>query len=927
MTITPWCEIAVPHQDVLNGTFQESEFAADISQVHQGKASLEYQDPVQFFSRTFITEGMALLLDSVVRRLVGQGGDPIIQLQTAFGGGKTHTMLAVYHLAQRKTATADLNGISPLLDQAGITDLSPSRVAVIDGINLGVSEPKIHNTIQCHTLWGELAWQLGGEPSYALVRLADESGTSPDKDTVIEMLARAAPCVILMDELVAFYRQFQEGKTYPAGSFETNMTFIQALTEGIKSVPKAVLLASLSDSSNAGEGRGQIVLAELESYFRRLHKIWKPVSKDEAFRIVRHRLFDHMEDHSGMENTCRAFADFYGANKEDFPSETQESHYLERMQQAYPIHPEIFDRLYEDWSTLQGFQRTRGVLQFLAQVIHRLCKDGTSDPLVMPGSVPMFDPMVRNKCLDYLPQGWEPVIEQDIDGEKSKPSSIESEESRFGKIQAARRVTRTLFLASAPGAAGRIAKGVALQRILLGVGRPDHPLGHYKDVLKRLMDRLNFLHSANERFWFGLTPNLRREMESRKQRFSDQYDLLPLLRSKMEKIIGKGELFSGVHVFTPSADIPDDYGSAPRLIVLPPVGASYRKVPANDAFQSAEKILKNRGDDPRQKQNRILFLAADSDVMTRAWDQAKNYLAWHSIALDIENEKLILDTIQVKHAKQHKNDAEQTLQRFLREAYRWLINPHETFVRGRPTLEWEVVSISPTAFSLIKAIEEKMVDEEWLITEWSAIHLATILRQWYFKEGVIEVSALKVWQDTCHYLYLPRLINSTVFKKAMAQGVASEDFFGYAAGKDKDRYLGFVFGHSGLTSLDETALLIEQEVARGEYEKWHRKQNDKDKPPRAQDDEEKDGSDKCFAPLSAKRLFYATVKLDPVKAKINFATIVDEVIAPFISQTGMDITISVEIQARSKDGFDEQIQRTVQENCNVLHFVSAVFEK
>ncbi|HIJ85291.1 MAG TPA: ATP-binding protein, partial [Magnetococcales bacterium] len=781
---------------------------------------------------------------------------------------------------------------------------------------------------------GELAWQLGGESSYALVRSADESGTSPDKDTIIEMLSRAAPCVILMDELVAFYRQFQEGKTYPAGSFETNMTFIQALTEGIKSVPKAVMLASLPDSSNAGEGRGQIVLAQLESYFRRVHKIWKPVSKDEAFSIVRRRLFDHIEDLSAMENTCQAFAKFYVANKGDFPNETQESQYLERMQQAYPIHPEIFDRLYEDWSTLQGFQRTRGVLQLLAQVIHRLWKDGNSDPMVMPGALPLFDSMVRNKCLDYLPQGWDSVIDQDIDGEKSKPTYIESEEARFGKIHAARRVTRTIFLASAPGAAGRISKGVELERILLGVGRPDQPLGYYKDVLKRLMDRLNFLNTANERFWFALTPNLRREMESRKQRFNDQHDLIPLLRSKMEKIIGKGELFSGVHVFTPSADVPDEYGSAPRLIVLPPGGASYHKGAANTAFQAAEEILRKRGDHPRQKQNRLLFLAADYDVISRVWDQAKNYLAWNSIVADLENEKLVLDTIQVRQARQHKDEAEHMLQRFLREAYRWLINPHETFVRGKPTLEWEVVAISPAASSLVKAIEEKAVGEEWLITKWSAIHLANILRQWYFKEAMTEISALRVWQDTCHYLYLPRLINDDVFKKAMAQGVETEDFFGYAAGKDKDRYLGFVFGRSGLTSLDEAALLIEREVAKGVHEKLGREQDNKEKPHREQDGRGNDGESGTtndpppnrIPPPSAKSLFYATVKLDPVKAKINFATIVDEIIEQFTSRLGVDVTISVEIQASKTDGFDETVQRTVKENCNVLRFVSAEFE-
>ncbi|MBF0138066.1 MAG: DUF499 domain-containing protein [Magnetococcales bacterium] len=958
MTVTPWRNIAVPHQDILKGTFQESEFAADISQVFQNKASPEYQDPVQFFSRTFITEGMALLLDSVLRRLAGQGGDPVIQLQTAFGGGKTHTMLAVYHLAQGKTPASNLHGIPPLLDKIGVTELQPARIAVIDGINMSVAEPRIHGNRTCHTLWGELAWQLGGASSYALVQSADAAGTSPDKDTLIDMLSRAAPCVILMDELVAFYRQFQEGMTYSAGSFETNMTFIQALTEGIKSVPRAVMLASLPDSTHAGEGRGQIVLVQLESFFRRVQKIWKPVSKDEAFSIVRRRLFERIEDPTGMETNCRAFADFYVANKIDMPGETQGSHYLDRMRQAYPIHPEIFDRLYEDWSTLQGFQRTRGVLQLLAQVIYRLWKDGNSDPMVMPGSVPLFDAMVRNTCLDYLPQGWEPVIDQDIDGERSKPADIEADEARFGKIQAARRVTRTIFLASAPGATRHPIRGVKQERILLGVGRPDQHLQHYKDVLKRLVERLNYLNVELDGYWFELIPNLRREMESRKQRFKDKDDVLPLLRSRMEAMLGKGGgALSAIHVFTPGADIPDEYGSGPRLVVLTPSVSHHKshKGPVNAAFNAAEEILRKRGDQPRHRQNRLLFLAAGYDVISQVWDQARSFLAWDSIAKDIKDERIVLNTLQVRHAQGKRIDAELVLQRMLREAYRWLINPHEVFVRGKPTLEWEVVTLSPSAPSLSKAIKDKAIEEDWLITEWAPIHFERMLQQWYFKEGVTEVSVLKVWQDTCNYSYLPRLVDIDVFKAVVAKGVESRDFFGYAAGHEEGRYPGFLFGTPGAISLDESAILIERETANKYQEILHREQeadrqngqtrsgpaDDQPGSPPAQGEPghppaqgepghppaQGEPGHLPTRQTIAKKRFYGTVHLDPIKAKMNFATIVDEVIQPFTAKPGVKVEITIDIQAAGPNGFDEALQRTIRENCHVLGFGTAEFEQ
>ena len=221
MSLKPWREIAVPHADVLEGTFQQSEFAADITAVHTGKATREYQDAAAFFERTFITEGMRLLLTSVARRLNSQGGDPVIQLQTAFGGGKTHTMLAVYHLATRKCALKDLPGIPALLDQAKLMDLPKARVAVLDGTALSPGQPWKHGKQAIHTLWGELAWQLGGEDAFALLKEADANGTSPGKDVLRTLLENHSPCVVLVDELVAYIRQFPERPSRSAAAATT----------------------------------------------------------------------------------------------------------------------------------------------------------------------------------------------------------------------------------------------------------------------------------------------------------------------------------------------------------------------------------------------------------------------------------------------------------------------------------------------------------------------------------------------------------------------------------------------------------------------------------------------------------------------------------------------------------------------------------
>lgn len=940
MSLKPWREIARPHKDVLEGTFKQSEFAADITQVHTGTATEEYQDAEKFFSRTFITEGMRLLLMSVAQRLTGQGGDPVIQLQTAFGGGKTHTMLAVLHLASRKVSTNLLDGIPPVLDEAGITDLPQAKVAVIDGIQLSPSQPVIHGSIAANTLWGELAWQLLGDEGYAMVAASDADGTSPGKDVIRKLIEKAAPCVILIDELVAFIRQLEVGQQFKAGTFDSNLSFIQALTEAMKAVPNAMLLASLPESElEVGGTMGQRALNSLEKYFARVESVWKPVASTEAFEIVRRRLFEHAGDLAEVERISRQFSDFYRANSDKFPLETQSNVYFERLCQSYPIHPEVFDRLYEDWSTLDKFQRTRGVLQYMAVVIHMLWNSDNRDAMIMPGSIALDDSNVRNKSIHYLPQGWEPVLEKEVDGPRSEPTEIDSRDTRFGGVQAARRAMRTIFLGSAPSTVDQVVKGLQVERILLGCVQPEQAVGVFEDVLKRLRDRLHYLYSEQDRFWLDTRPNLRREMESRKQNINEREELQPLLKDRVAKTFGRNHCFGGIHVFTPSVDVPDDFASGPRLVVLP-TEAAYSRADSRQAFESAENILRNRGDRLRQKQNRLIFFAPDYDVVNRLKDYGRTYLAWKSIVADVDDGKIELTVSLAKQAQRNADSAEQSFQQTIRETYKWILCPVEDFIKGTPVLKWEAVSVSTVAQNLVVEIENKLREEEWLISEWSPIHLRNTLKQWYMKGGVSEIGALKVWQDSCHYLYLPRLVNDQVFKNAIISGLTSEDYFGFALGKDGDRYLGFVFGRGSMSILDDSSLLIDREAA-VEYRERIKPvplpealtdSGDTEitpspsKPGSVQPQPVPNGSPQSTIQTKIKNQFYGNIDLDPVKAKIDFATIVDEVVQQFTAKLGVEVEISIEIQAKSNKGFDEALQRTIKENCNVLKFNSSEFE-
>lgn len=961
MSLKPWREIATPHEDVLKGTFQQAEFAADISRVHQGTASEEYQDPALFFQRTFITEGMRLLLDSVVKRLAGKGGDPVVQLQTAFGGGKTHTLLAVYHLAKGKLPASKLQGISQILDAAGIQELPRANIAVLDGVDLLdlASKPRKHGKVVIKTIWGELAWQLGGEEGFAMVKEADENGTAPGKSALAELLASRAPCIILMDELVRFVSQFEEGKTLSAGTYDTQLSFVQSLTEALKAVPTAILLASLPFSDReAGSQQGIKALRALEHYFGRVQALWKPVATEEAFEIVRRRLFANVSDQLAAEEVCRAYADFYAANSGDFPPETQDSHYFERMKHAYPIHPEVFDRLYEDWSSLDNFQRTRGILKLMAKVIHRLWTDGNNDLMIQPGSLPLYDSDTRNEAIYYLPQGWDPVLERDIDGERAITTELDSSKPLFGSILACRRIARAVFLGSAPdaGAVGgsKHHRGIELETLMLGCAQPGQVLGHYKDGVRSLVDRLQYFNSANNRYWFDTRPNLRREMEDRKRRFNLREDVYPYIREKLRFAPG---FFGGVHVFTESGNVPDDW--ALRLVVLHPEATFGRsaQTPATDA---ALAILKQRGELARQKQNRLIFLAADADNVSRLKDQVCSALAWQSIVSDVKEGRLNLDQHQAKQASSSLEQANEGLVRMVRETYKWLLAPMQEAKPGKGIgdLQWEHFQVNPAATNRAEEIEKILKEHELLITEWSPIHLSNLMRAWFWKEDAPAFGAVETWQKTCSYLYMPRLRDADTLRVAVGAGVSSRDFFGVAYGTEEGRYQGFHFAENTSVIFDDTLLLIEPKAAAEFSAKLAAEAAEREAaaaPPTRGSEPSGSGPSPGSGtgpspgdsgpspaptptggapvptpePVAAlkKKMFFGTVELDPIKAKLQFSDVADEVLMLFTQKPGVKVRISVEIEAESPAGFDDGLQRAVRENCNQLKFKNQAFEE
>ncbi len=383
--------------------------------MHRREGSDEYRDPTEFFRRTFLTEGLKHLLSGALARLSGQSADPVVELQTNFGGGKTHSMLALYHLCSGIGVGA-LPGIEPVLEAAGVPQAPQAQRAVLVGTALSPGQPhRQPDGTVIHTLWGELAWQLLKQDGYTLVAEADQRGVSPGSDVLRDIFEAAAPCLVLIDEWVAYVRQLYGKADLTGGSFDANLTFAQALTEAARAVPRTLVVASLpsSDIEIGGEG-GKVALERLKNTFGRIQLPWRPASAEESFEIVRRRLFQPITDpqlFTARDAVVRAFADLYRGQAQEFPSACREGDYERRLAAAYPIHPELFDQLYTDWSSLDKFQRTRGVLRLMAAVIHTLWERQEAGLLILPAMLPVDEPAVQFELTQYLDDPWVPVLE------------------------------------------------------------------------------------------------------------------------------------------------------------------------------------------------------------------------------------------------------------------------------------------------------------------------------------------------------------------------------------------------------------------------------------------------------------------------------------------------------------------------------------
>jgi predicted AAA+ superfamily ATPase len=940
--LKPWREVVTPHADVASGRYQQAEFAADLWQVHLGEGTDEYRKPEEFFRRTFLTDSLKRLLVGGVQRLSDKGGDPVVQLQTNFGGGKTHSMLALYHLFGG-AAPGDLAGVDAVLAEAGVKTLPRAKRVVLVGNKISPGNPvkKSDGTV-VKTLWGELAYQLGGKKAFARVAADDEKATSPG-DVLRELFKEYGPCLVLIDEWVAYARQLHDQSDLPAGSFETQFTFAQALTESAKLAKNCLLVISLpasdtptsphaqADDVEVGGVRGREALDRLRNIVGRVETSWRPASAEEGFEIVRRRLFEPLvgADAFKMRDvTARAFADLYRAQAAEFPPETRTGEYEKRLQAAYPIHPEIFDRLYTDWSTLVKFQRTRGVLRLMAAVIHSLWEKGDRNPLILPSMIPIDDSRVQFELTRYLSDNWVPILEKDVDGPNSLPLRIDNEQPNLGKLHATRRVARTIYLGSAPIAAAAH-RGLEDRWVKLGCVMPGEPAAVFGDALRRLAAGATFLYQDGRRFWYSTQATVTKLAEDRAEQYKREPDRAAKeLETRLREDLRKTGDFSRIHPLPPSgADVPDDLDA--RLVVLS-AEYPYSKEPGNPAEAAAKAILESRGNTPRLFRNTLIFLAADKVRLQDLDDALRKYVAWKTIV--DEKTPLNLDPHQVRQAETQKQAADAAVTARLPETYQWLLVP----VQGKPQdpAGWQATRLSGTD-ALAARASKKLRNDDLLVTNLGSTILRKHLDDVPLWRGDHVAIRLLV-DDFARYLYLPRLAGPEVLVNAARDGVAlltwQTDTFAYAESFDESaaRYRGLRGGQQISISADSGALLVKPQVAR--------KQLDAETVPTASAAATggtaagptgagmSPGAGTQAARAALPKRFHGTVTLDPARVGRDASRIADEVIAHLSGLVGAEVTVTLEIEASIPNGASEQVVRTVTENSKTLKFASHGFE-
>ncbi len=613
----PFHAIAVAHPDILKRERGPHVFAADLWEVFKGTAPDEYSDPTQFSQKTHETAGLKHLLSVIEGRLKGQSGDPVIQLQTPFGGGKTHALIAMFHKAKEWKA----------------------QKAVIVGTPMRAND----------TLWAVLEKQLTGK----IDRF--DGLTSPGRDAIYELLLEKQPVLILMDEVLEYVTKAAGVRVVDSTLAAQTAAFMQELTEAAGILEKVSLVITLpSGTMEHYDEQAQYLFEQLSHVSGRVERIYTPVQEHEISEVIRRRLFSSI-DVNAAGKVIQDFMD-YAVNESMLPPGTEPSEYRKRFETTYPFLPEVIDVLYQRWGSFPNFQRTRGVLRLLSFVLYSIREK--SLPYITLADFDLSVQEIRQELLRHTGPEYDSIIAADITSAVAGAKQVDvGLGNAYNGFRLGSRSATTVFLYSFSGKPNSERRGADLREIKRNATTTGNPSGVVAEAGEQLRSKLFYLQHNGDRTYFANQPNLNRILQTRMENITDSKV------DELEEIVLKNNL-SGKRLDTyvwqkDGSGIRDE--AELKLIILK----------ARDDVLM-KNTLEMKGNTPRANRNTVFFLAPLERERSGFYNQLRKVIAYQTI----ENDKtLALSPEQSKEVRTERKKAEDGIGDILRRYYRILFIP------------------------------------------------------------------------------------------------------------------------------------------------------------------------------------------------------------------------------------------------------------
>jgi hypothetical protein len=888
MVSKPWWNVAVPHRDIREGRLDESVFAAKLGDVLRSRGSLEYRDPETFFRKTHLTPGLRRLCAIVVSKLSGGKGEAFIQLQTPFGGGKTHALIALYHLFKNSETISGLEVTKSILHDDDVKQIPQAKVAAFVGTEV--------DAIRGLTPWGEIAKQLG---SYSLVEEHDKKRVSPGTGILVKLLEDNKPVLILIDELLEYAVKAAavnlKDVTGAEGTLKGQLSsFLQELSEAVTTVDRCVVIATLPSSilEHYDEAAEQ-TLMQLQKISGRAEAIYTPVEGEEVYEVIRKRLFDELGDPKIHRAVADEYFDIYSRLGEEVPSEYREEDYKRKIAKAYPFHPEIIDKLYERWSTFATFQRTRGVLRFLAEVVSDLYRREYPASLIQPSHINLDNSIIRTELVKHIGNQFEGVIASDITGPNANAPRIDrGMASEYSKFKVATGLATAVFFNSFSAAAER--KGISVQRLRVAFLREGIPFPIVGDAMKRLENELYFLHSDKSLYYFLSSPNINRIIIDKEEAVKEkEEDIEQEIRDRIQKIAGSQ--FETIVWPRNAADISESKKT--RLVILRPT-PSYGDPTLEELIN---ELLKKTSVGFRAYQNTLLLLAADSNEYDALRKNVCRLLALKAIEASQDLMKSLSgEDKQALFGKDGRGgklgDADSAVSVKTLMTYQYLIKAYDSTYKlyplGIPTIG------EKTDISL--RVRGYLEDQDLLLEKVSP----KVVLEKVFEKGENEKPYQQVWEAFLRYPQLPMLENEQTLRNAIRAGLGL---------KLGDRV--FFGGQELPTTGFEEAIVLRPEAIRPPSPP----------PPCPQGQHWDSIQGKCvddtlqpppLPPTPPDRFHHVRLKLNVPWDRLS--ELVRGVFTP-LSREGAQITLDLDIQARSEKGISKStLNLTIKETLNQI---------